>query len=139
MQLSPNFKLEEFLATSRKIDNTPPPEDYNAVVANLTKLATTLLQPIRDKFGVVFISSGYRSPALNKLVGGAALSDHQTGSAADFKVFGTPLEKVWEWIRDSDLKLYQVILENGGHPVPRWIHIALPRRNDNRRMCFKLP
>ena len=139
MKLAPNFTLEEFLRTSHKVNNSPPPEEFDAVFHNLELLALTLLQPIRERFGVIFISSGYRSHELNELVKGKASSDHLTGRAADFKVFGTPLKTVWEWIDKSPLMFYQNILECGNHPEPRWIHLALPRKNDARRMSFTLP
>ena len=99
IQLSEHFKLSEFTrsatATARKIDNTPSQE----VISNLKALCQNVLEPLRayanesspskgDKRGAVpiIIGSGYRSPALNKAVGGVKNSQHMTGEAADIRI-----------------------------------------------------
>ena len=84
MKLSEHFTLEELTSSSTakryKIDNTP---DAN-IIAKLKILCRTILEPLRERYGKpIIISSGYRCPALNKLVGGASASDHQFGNAAD--------------------------------------------------------
>ena len=54
-----------------------------------------LLQKIRDHFGrPVVITSGYRTAAHNKSVGGAAYSQHLYGRAADIRVQGIPVEQL---------------------------------------------
>src|SRR3569833_46377 len=89
-QLSPNFKLSEFLvsqtAARQGIQNVPSA----AEVANLEKLCLNVLEPVRTVLGgkPIFISSGFRCPALNKAVGGAPNSDHQLGQAADITCAG---------------------------------------------------
>lgn len=126
MNLTKNFTLAELLASqvaaSKKIDNTPTP----AIIANLTRLAA-LLEQVRALVGApVSVSSGYRSPALNKAVGGAANSAHVQGLAADI---GTPqlsAKALAQLIQKSDLAFDQLIYEN------TWVHIGLsagaPRR-----------
>ncbi len=87
-RLSQNFIFKELLysATAERDPNLkalqyhPPLE----VVDNLTYLVERVLQPIRRRFGVpIHITSGYRCPILNKLVGGSATSQHCLGEAAD--------------------------------------------------------
>ena len=54
-----------------------------------------VLQAIRDHFGApVVITSGYRTAAHNRAVGGAVYSQHQYGRAADIRVSGVPVEQL---------------------------------------------
>ena len=126
MNLSPHFSLAELVAsqvaTRKGIDNTPAP----AIVANLTRLAA-LLEQVRALVGApIAISSGYRSPALNKAVGGAANSAHVLGLAADIGTAKLAPKALALLIRQSDIAFDQLIYEG------TWVHIALsagtPRR-----------
>ena len=83
---APNFTLAELIrsatAEAKGIDNTPTQQQAE----NLRYLARNVLQPIRDHFGVpIRVSSGYRSPALNKAVKGSPASFHSHGMAADIE------------------------------------------------------
>lgn len=126
MQLSKNFSLAELVSsqvsTRKGIDNAPAP----AIVANLTRLAA-LLEQVRALVGApVAISSGYRSPALNKAVGGAANSAHVLGLAADISTAKLAPKALALLIRQSDITFDQLIYEG------TWVHIGLstgvPRR-----------
>ena len=126
MNLSQNFSLAELVAsqvaTRKGIDNTPAP----AIVANLTRLAA-LLEQVRALVGApIAISSGYRSPALNKAVGGAANSAHVLGLAADISTPKLAPKALALLIRQSDIAFDQLIYEG------TWVHIGLsagtPRR-----------
>ena len=126
MQLSKNFSLAELVAsqvaTRQGIDNAPAP----ASVANLTRLAA-LLEQVRAVVGApITISSGYRSPALNKAVGGAANSAHVLGLAADISTAKLAPKALALLIRQSDIAFDQLIHEG------TWVHIGLstgvPRR-----------
>lgn len=125
MNLSKNFTLDEFLisqtASRLGIDNTPP-ED---VVENLTALVENILQPLREELGPVVISSGYRSPELNRAVGGAVNSEHLTGCAADINIPTMGNDELAEYIRDN-LDFNQVILEfyTLGKPQSGWVHVS---------------
>lgn len=86
--LSPHFRLEELLHsdTAQRIPRlfeaqmNPPA----GVIANLEHLAKTTLEPARVGIGMpIVITSGYRSPELNDLVGGSRTSQHPRGQAAD--------------------------------------------------------
>ena len=60
-----------------------------------THLLVQVLQAIRDHFGApVVITSGYRTAAHNRAVGGAVYSQHQYGRAADIRVSGVPVEQL---------------------------------------------
>src|SRR5690625_2282506 len=96
MKLPPHFRLSELTrsdtAAANNIDNSPSVEH----LANLQRLAKTL-ENVRTVLGnnPVLISSGYRSPELNRAVGGSSTSDHSKGLAADFTCPGFgPVRKV---------------------------------------------
>ena len=119
MKLSPHFSLAELVssqvATRKGIDNAPAP----AIVANLTRLAA-LLEQVRALVGApIAISSGYRSPALNKAVGGAANSAHVLGLAADISTAKLTPKALALLIRQSDIAFDQLIYEG------TWVHIGL--------------
>jgi zinc D-Ala-D-Ala carboxypeptidase len=88
--LSKNFTLTEFTKSQTAlrlgIDNTPSEEHLAA--AKL--LFENVVQPVRDHFGPTVINSGYRGPALNEAIGGAATSQHCRGEAVDIECPGIP-------------------------------------------------
>jgi hypothetical protein len=135
MQLTRNFTLHELLrsdaADRAGIDNTPKDP---AILANLHTLAK-MLERIRAAINApILVSSGYRCPALNELVGGQGKSDHMDGLAADFRAprFGTPLAIAQHLAPLVDrLEIGQLIYEDFG---VQWIHVAVPvpRKKANR-------
>lgn len=127
MNLTPHFTLDEFVASRaavrHNIDNTPSIQ----IVHNLTLLAETL-ERVRALVGKpLTITSGYRCPALNQLVGGAPKSAHTLGLAADITCKGMRPKVLAQMIRDSDIVFDQLIYEG------TWVHIGLsvdaPRRD----------
>jgi hypothetical protein len=122
MKLSEHFTLSEMTRTSSGIANVPT----DAEVKALTVLCTTLLEPVRNRFGPVSIHSGYRGPAVNAAIGGSKTSQHMRGEAADFHCPGATLETVMRWIVvESGLSYGQVILEGHTKGEPTWIHLSL--------------
>ena len=115
-----NFTIEELCAsesaTRLGIKNIPT---ANSLV-NLKGLIVEL-EKVREILGnkSVHINSGYRSPTLNRFIGGSTSSAHCLGFAADFtcKDFGTPKEIV-KTLKDSGLKYDQLIYEG------TWVHIS---------------
>lgn len=149
IQLTPHFKLSEFTrsatAAARKIDNTPSIE----AVSNLQQLCIHILEPLRayanaiasplggEKEEVAInISSGYRSPALNKAVGGAANSQHMTGEAADIIIPSTATGRKWlVWLMGLDYD--QLILEKQTPASTHyWIHVSYRQNGNNRRQVI---
>ncbi len=125
MQLSTNFKLNEFTtsqtATRKGIDNTAPAP----IIERLRMLANTLEQ-VRTLLGnhSIRISSGYRCLALNRAIGSGDTSAHVQGYAVDFTCpgFGTPKE-VANKIAQSDIKFDQLIYEG------TWVHLSIDPKN----------
>ncbi len=120
--LSAHFSLEEMTATQQRgLDNRPT----SAVLKRLNATAR-VLEEVRVLLGdtPMLITSGYRSPAVNRAVGGSATSAHMRGEAADFICprFGSPLA-VCRAIADSDLAFDQLIEEAGA-----WVHLGLGGR-----------
>jgi hypothetical protein len=96
------------------------------VIDNLQALVDNVLQPLRDALGKpISISSGYRSPDVNKAIGGSATSDHTRGQAADIEVAGMSNKDLAEHIRDN-LKFTQLILEfpSRNDPSAGWVHVS---------------
>ena len=81
------------------------------------------------------VNSGYRSPALNAAVGGAAASQHMKGEAADITT-GSVADnlRLFERIAASAIPFDQLIDENRG----RWIHISYRADGKNRRQVLHL-
>lgn len=122
MRISENFTLAEFCisqtAARNGIDMTPPP----AVIHNLKWLVLEFMQPIRDAVcAPIAISSGYRPPELNKMIGGSKTSAHMDGRACDFRVFNmSPYETV-ALILDLELPAFDQVI----HEFGRWVHFGI--------------
>lgn len=108
-------------------------EPIRAEKDKLLYLCQYILQPIRDKWGALRVTSGFRSVPVNVRIGGASTSQHVKGEAADFVPaagFEDVLDDVFEWIvKESKLKFGQCIREGKGGKD--WIHISLPRLSPN--------
>jgi hypothetical protein len=122
MNLSPHFTLSELTRTSSGVANVPNAAETKALEA----LCSSLLEPVRAKFGPVSIHSGYRSKAVNEAIGGSKTSQHMKGEAADFHCPAAKLEDIMRWIvTESGLAYGQVILEGHTKGEPTWIHLSL--------------
>ena len=125
MKLSENFSLAEMIrsqsAIKHKIDNTPS-EDH---LENLKRLCEEVLEPIRELINQPMrVTSGYRSPALNKIVGGSKTSQHSQGLACDFVVDGADLLAIAKLIAESEIPYDQLIAEDFDGTNIRWIHVS---------------
>ena len=131
--LTKNFGYQEMIKSSTAdrlgISNDATREH----VINLVNLCNFILQPVRDEFGPIRINSGYRSPALNKAVGGSKTSQHCNGQAADFestRISNPDLAKRIE----KNLIFDQLILEfyDGVDPNSGWVHCSYVLDGSNR-------
>ena len=119
--------MEEFTASvrARKLGLNNIPGKLES--SNLIKLCETILQPIRDRWArPLRITSGYRSPVLNRLVAGACNSQHLTGEAAD--IVSDDNNSLWKLIihliAEQEIEVGQLIDEKN----LSWIHISLPNK-----------
>ena len=132
-----HFSLAELVysnkATELYIDNTPTPD----AVANLCTLMTEVLEPARCKLGApIIITSGYRCPALNKVVGGVNTSQHMMGQAADLVC--TKLEdkkRLFEILKKMDID--QLLWERNSKGT-QWIHVSFNQHGVNRHMIREI-
>ena len=139
MKLTENFSLNELTksqtAERKGIDNTPSAEHQE----NLKSLCEMILQPIRDHFGqVVSVSSGYRSPELCVAIGSSTKSQHASGCAADFEIFGVSNKELADYI-DQNLDYDQLILEywkGEDEPNSGWVHCSYTN-GSNRKQYLK--
>ena len=101
MNLSRNFSLQELIksdtAIRKGIDNNPNADQ----IEKLKALCENILQPVRDHFGRVKVTSGYRSPELCHAIGSSVNSQHAKAEAADFEVIGTDNAELFDWIKDN--------------------------------------
>lgn len=143
MNLSEHFKLEELCKTKTGIENVP----NEAQVENLKRLCRWLEQLRRrwnNLYGEgddpIIINSGFRSPEVNKAVGGVATSNHLTGCAADIRCIG--MEQALRYaailldISDLNREDYdELLIEQKRNVI--WIHFAVKPSCNRRRTNFK--
>lgn len=133
MQLSENFNLKEMLV-SQTASRNGYSEQWNPsteVIVNLTKLAKAALQPIRDKFGVLTVTSGFRCLRTNRAIGSSDGSDHVRGYAADIVSANFSELEIAKWIQ-RNINYDQLILEFGTLKSPSWLHISVNPRMRNQ-------
>lgn len=136
IQLTQHFSLREFVISATAIrlgiDNTPPDE----AVARLRVLCEKVLEPLRQRFGVLRITSGYRSPIVNEKVGGVATSQHTIGEAADIYLPNDEVGlKMYNYIR-CNLDFDQLIYEYRPKTGARWIHVSFRADGNNRHEAW---
>ena len=131
MRLSKNFVLSEITRSNTAkrlgISNDPTKKHMEGI----QRLITNLLQPMRNELGPIRISSGYRSKALNRAIGGSSKSQHCKAQALDLQFWkdGKMCNKeIYDWILQSGLDFDQMINEFDF----AWIHISL-KKKDNRK------
>ncbi len=133
MRLSKNFVLSEITRSNTAkrlgISNEPSKEH----LANMQVLITELIQPMRDALGPIRISSGYRSPQLNRAIGGSSKSQHCKGQACDLQFWKDGKmcnEEIYKWVLKSGLDFDQMINEFDFS----WIHISLKDKKNRKQV-----
>lgn len=132
---APNFRYYEFLRsdTAKRlgIDNTPADWQWE----NLERLAANVLQPVREKFGPIRITSGYRSVELNRAIGGSSLSNHCRGEASDIEPVNIRIKliDIIEYIVE-ELEFRTVIAE---YMPDGWVHVDYREGGNLKRLKLK--
>ena len=163
VRLSPHFTLGELTKTSHKVYNIPSHE----AIENLKRLCTWL-EALRERYnGIrnacisssaitnhaehpIVINSGYRSPQLNRKVGGAANSNHLTGCAVDIRVSG--MEQLIQYAailiqyaNETHQDFDELLLEKrSASPLGSsknshgaiWLHFAVRPKENRRKILF---
>lgn len=138
MKLSEHFTYEELTssATAKRLGLCNAPDAKS--LDNLKRLCEDVLEPLRMKWGrPIIVTSGYRSPTLNKLVGGAKNSDHRFGSAADIRTVSNSREdneKLFKlavrMANDGEIECRQIIDEYGY----QWLHISINHPDNSPKL-----
>ena len=125
MELTRNFTLSELTksdtAIRKGINNNPNAEQ----IEKLKDLCENILQPVRDHYGRVKVTSGFRSSELCVAIGSSVNSQHAKAEAADFECIGVDNAELADWIY-KNLDFDQLILEfyTPGEPNSGWIHCS---------------
>ena len=146
-KLSPHFTLGEMTKSSSH------PEVYNIpsheAIANLKRVCTWLEvlreraaspDPSKGRGEPIIINSGYRSPQLNKKIGGVATSNHLTGCAVDIRVLG--MEQLiryatilLDYADESKQEFDELLIERNRYGAI-WLHFAVRPSGNRRKVCF---
>ena len=147
MKLSEHFTLGEVTKTNyvTKDGNFPSSE----AIENLTNLCENWLEDLRYSYNTLYerqpesplvINSGYRSPQLNKKIGGVAGSNHLTGCAVDIRVLG--MEQLiryatilLDYADESKQDFDELLIERNRYGAI-WLHFAVRPFSNRRRVCF---
>ena len=153
VQLNSNAKLSEHFTLGELTKSGSHPEVYNIpsheAIANLTNL-TKWLEVLRERAaspdpskgrGVpIIINSGYRSPQLNRKIGGAANSNHLTGCAVDIRTSGMEQAICYaailiNYAKESNQEFDELLIERNRYGAV-WLHFAVRPANNRRKILF---
>ena len=144
VQLNANAKLSEHFTLGEFTKSNSHPEVYNIpsheAIANLANLSKWL-EVLRSRAGApIIINSGYRSPQLNRRIGGVPTSNHLTGCAADIRVKN--MEQLiryaailLDYADESKQEFDELLIERNSHGAI-WLHFAVRPSGNRRKVCF---
>lgn len=122
-------------ASRNNINNEPNKEQ----LCNIKKIAEQVFEPLREFYKVpIYISSCFRSKALNKAIGGAKNSQHMANNGAAMDLDADRYGKItnaqiFTYIKDS-LEYDQLIWEFGTEDNPAWIHVSYKKENNRKQI-----
>ena len=122
-------------ATRLDIDNEPNNEQMD----NMCLIAQEVFEPLRMWVGgPIKINSFFRSPKLNKAIGGSGKSQHCHGQAIDLDdTFGRATNAEMYYFIKKHLDFDQMIWEFGDEDNPDWVHISYVSESENRNRCLQ--
>lgn len=124
-------------AIRRGIINIPGGRELRAMKLLAEKVHTPICEKLFGGASVPF-TSFYRSPTLNRVIGGAKSSQHVMGEAIDLDADGTSVSnaQLFEWIRQN-LEYDQIIWEFGNATNPAWVHVSYTEKRANRKQVLR--
>ena len=144
VQLNANAKLSEHFTLGELTKSNSHPEVYNIpsheAIANMKRLCQWL-EVLRKRYNApIIINSGYRSPQLNKKIGGVANSNHLTGCAVDIRVSG--MEQLiryaailLDYAEESHQDFDELLIEKNRYGAI-WLHFAVRPSGNRRKILF---
>ena len=144
VQLNANAKLSEHFSLGELTKSNSHPEVYNIpsheAIANMKRLCQWL-EVLRKRYNApIIINSGYRSPQLNKKIGGVANSNHLTGCAVDIRVSG--MEQLiryaailLDYAEESHQDFDELLIEKNRYGAI-WLHFAVRPSGNRRKILF---
>ncbi|EMF80898.1 peptidase M15 [Leptospira weilii serovar Topaz str. LT2116] len=121
MNLSENFTLEQMTVTETGLENKPDDQ----AIESLKRLCETILEPLFEAVRLpISVSSGYRSPAVNRKIKGSVTSQHMRGEAVDFGIKGMSKQDICKKILELNLPFHQLINEGSSNGAT-WIHVSV--------------
>ena len=144
IQLNANAKLSEHFTLGEFTKSNSHPEVYNIpsheAIANMKRLCQWL-EVLRERAGTpIRINSGYRSPQLNRKIGGVANSNHLTGCAVDIRVSG--MEQLiryaailLDYAEESHQDFDELLIEKNRYGAI-WLHFAVRQSGNRRKILF---
>ena len=153
IQLNANAKLSEHFTLGEMTRSNSHPEVYNIpsheAIANMKRVCGWLEVlreraaspgPSKRRGAPIIINSGYRSPQLNRKIGGVATSNHLTGCAVDIRVLG--MEQLLryatillDYADESKQEFDELLIERNSHGAI-WLHFAVRPSGNRRKVCF---
>lgn len=137
-RLSAHFSLREFVMSAAAVRHNLPNLPDSDTERRLKALCDNVLEPLRRRFGRILITSGYRSPKVNALVGGVPTSQHVRGEAADLFIPSNEVgERMFAYIQ-ANLPFDQLIFERNRKSGTRWLHVSYCEDRKCRHQAFRM-
>ena len=134
-KVSEFISYEEATHTSTGLDNTPTVD----ILKKMTETGKAVFDPTRRALGAMRVNCFYRSPAVNKAVGGANNSQHVKGEAIDISgLNGLKNSEIFNFIKEN-LEFDQLIAENISNGEPKWVHVSWVLGNKRNEMLVAIP
>ena len=154
VQLNSEAKLSEHFKLGELTKSSSHPEVYNIpsheAIANLKRVCVWL-EELRLRSGTpIIINSGYRSPQLNKKIGGVTTSNHLTGCAVDIRVSGMEQLIVYaaiiiQYANETRQDFDELLIEKrSASPLGSsknrygaiWLHFAVRAKGNRRHVAY---
>ena len=132
-----SYKEAVYSRTATRLDINNDPDDME--VYRMSLIAEEVFEPLRAWVGgPIKINSFFRSPELNKAIGGSTKSQHCHGQAIDLDdTFGRATNaEMYDFIKEH-LDFDQMIWEFGDDDNPDWVHVSYVSSDKNRNRCLK--